>query len=735
MNIFATKTNTTASLWLAVGLFGSLILPWYGIEDGFFSFEWIASDYLFDTDYAPLFWLLFMGEKLWLAPLILPFMISGLALIAKDGSKLKTYLFLFGGGIGLFWLMAQGLAVGIRGWQFDTLSALLGPLSDRQFGMGYGAIFYYLSSLFLFSIGVAERRGTYGDKFVISMIIFVVLLVAIFIFYPITKLFLLGFIDDQNSYSALIFIEKFTDKRIWSLACVIGTGRCGVALNTLFMAIIVGALTTILGLVFALLVTRTNLRFRRIIRAMSVLPIITPPFVIGLAIILLFGLSGIVTTFFADLFGVAPTRWIYGLPGIVLAQTLSYTPIAFLVLIGVVESISPSLEEAGQTLRAKPLQVFETISLPLMRPGIANAFLLGFIESMVDFGNPLVLGGNYDVLSTEIFFAIVGAQYDQGRAAVLAIVLLSFTLMAFYIQRFWLGKKSYTTITGKGDSGLPMRLPKLLSFPIIVIGLSWGAFTVIIYSIIVFGSFVEMWGLNYNLTFKHYITAFSFSFSEGSIQWTGSAWNSFWTTLTIAFIAAPLTAAMGLIIAYLLARHDFVAKNLFEFGTMLSFAIPGTVIGVSYILAFNVPPIEITGTGIILVVSFIFRNMPVGLRSGVAAMSQLDKSLDESSLTLGANTFQTFTRVILPLLRPAMLAALVFSFVRSMTAISAVIFLVSAEHDMATSYIIGRVENNDYGLAIAYSTTLIVLMLAVIVLMQIAVGKAVTHRQAETQKA
>ena len=725
----------TASLWLAVGIFGSFFLPWYGIEDGFFSLEWMTNDYLFDTDYAPLFWLLFMGEKLWLAPLILTFMVTGLALFAQDGSKLRTHLFLFGGGMGLFWLMAQGLAIGIRGWQIDSLAALFGPLSDRQFGMGYGAIFFYLSSLFLFSIGVAERRGTYGDKFVISMIIFVILLVVIFIFYPIFKLFVLGFIDDQNSYSALIFIEKFTDKRIWSLSCVIGAGRCGVALNSLFMATIVGALTTILGLVFALLVTRTNLRFRRIIRAMSVLPIITPPFVIGLAIILLFGLSGIVTTFFADLFGVAPTRWIYGLPGIVLAQTLAYTPIAFLVLIGVVESISPSLEEAGQTLRAKPLQVFETISLPLMRPGIANAFLLGFIESMVDFGNPLVLGGNYDVLSTEIFFAIVGAQYDQGRAAVLAIVLLSFTLMAFYIQRFWLGKKSYTTITGKGDAGLPMRLPKLLSFPIILTGLSWGAFTVIIYLIIVYGSFVEMWGLNYNLTFKHYITAFSFSFSEGNIQWTGSAWNSFWTTFTIALIAAPLTAAMGLIIAYLLARHDFVAKNLFEFGTMLSFAIPGTVIGVSYILAFNVPPIEITGTGIILVVSFIFRNMPVGLRSGVAAMSQLDKSLDESSLTLGANTFQTFTRVILPLLRPAILAALVFSFVRSMTAISAVIFLVSAEYDMATSYIIGRVENNDYGLAIAYSTTLIVLMLAVIVLMQIAVGKAVTHRQAETQKA
>ena len=207
MDIFKSKTNATAGLWLAVGLLASLLLPWYGIEDGFFSFEWMVSDYLFDTDYAPLFWLLVMGEKSWLAPLILPFLISGLAVLMPDGSRLKTHLFLIGGGLGLFWLMAQGLAIGIRGWQFNGLADLFGPISDRQFGMGFGAIFYYLSSLFLFSIGVAERRGAYGDKFVISMIIFVVLLVTIFIFYPICKLFLMGFIDEQNSYSLFIFIE------------------------------------------------------------------------------------------------------------------------------------------------------------------------------------------------------------------------------------------------------------------------------------------------------------------------------------------------------------------------------------------------------------------------------------------------------------------------------------------------------------------------------------------------
>ena len=723
------QKNPTVSLWLMVGFFSAVLLPWYGIEDGFFGFAWLFDGYPTDSDYAPLLWLLGTGEKQWLWPLLLPLGIAAYATSLDRRSKALPAVLVAAGGFGLVWLFGQGLLIGIGGWQLASLSNLFGELQDRQFGMGYGAIAYAAACLFFLSTGVAEMRGTGGDKFVIGMIFMIITLVAIFVFYPILKLFILAFIDESNAYSLAVFWGKFSSDRIWSLACVVSERNCGVAWNSVFMATVVGMLTTALGLVFALLVTRTGLRFRRVIRAMSVLPIITPPFVIGLAIILLFGLSGLVTTAVADILGIAPTRWVYGLPGIIIAQTLAYTPIAFLVLIGVVESISPSLEEAGLTLRAQPLQVFRTISFPLMRPGIANAFLLGFIESMADFGNPLVLGGNYDVLSTEIFFAIVGAQYDQGGAAVLALVLLTFTLVAFYLQRFWLGRKSYTTITGKGDTGLHMQLPRQLAWVIVGIGLSWAAFTLVIYGIIVFGSFVDMWGLDYSLTLKHYITAFSVSLSDSGIQWTGSAWNSFWTTFLIAAIAAPLTAAIGLTTAYLLTRQSFRGKNVFEFGTMLSFAIPGTVIGVSYVLAYNVPPIEITGTGVILVVSFIFRNMPVGVRSGVAAMSQIDKSLDESSLTLGASTFHTFRKIILPLLKPAILAALVFSFVRAMTAISAVIFLVSAEYDMATSYIIGRVENNDYGLAIAYSTMLIVLMLLTIIFLQLIVGKTVTHRR------
>lgn len=722
-------TRPVLILWIIAGWVGYCLLPWYGIEDGFFSFGWVFDGYPLDSDYAPAAFLLIQGEKLWLSPvlILLAFPITLIGLRKSDPLFARGLILI--GGIGFFWLFAQGFGIGIRGYNFAWLESLLGDLGDRQFGMGYGAMLCAISFLFIFTQGIAARGAVGGDVFVAGAIGGVIAIVLVFVGYPIANMLFSAFIDDGGEYSTSVFFTKFFDDRLWGLACLSG-GRCGAAWNSLFLAISVGFTTTMLGLAFALVATRSRFRYQRSLRALTVLPIITPPFVIGLALILLFGRSGSVTVFIADLLGVQPTRWLYGLPGIMIAQTLAYTPIAFLVLIGVVEGVSPAMEEAAQTLRANSSQTFQTVSLPLMRPGVANAFLLGFIESMADFGNPLVLGGNFDVLSTEIFFAIVGAQYDQGRAAVLAIVLLCFTLSAFYAQRAWLGKKNYTTVTGKGDAGVHPHLPRGLSIVVITIAVIWALFTLIVYSMIVYGSMVELWGVNNTLTFKHYVTAFSVRIEDSGIRWSGAAWDSFWTTITIAGIAAPLTAAVGIVTAYLLTRKNFAGKQTFEFGTMLSFAIPGTVIGVSYILAFNVPPIEITGTGVILVVSFIFRNMPVGVRAGIASMTQLDRSLDEASLTLGANSWHTFRKVILPLLKPAILAALIYSFVRAMTAISAVIFLVSAEYDMATSYIIGRVENNDYGLAIAYSTTLIFVMLAVVGILQLLVGRVQIGRRA-----
>lgn len=714
--------NRPAAFWLAVGWGGFALLPWYGVEDGFWSFAWL-SEYPPGADNAPGLLQVLLVGRWWLAPLALPLAAPLAVLWRRRADPIFAAVLLAAGSLGAFYLLAQGFAIGIRGWEYPFLEGIFGPLGDRQFGMGYGALLVSASFLFLFAQGIAARGAINGDGFVVGSIALVIALVAAFIFFPVASILASAFQDNDYNFVPYLFVEKLFSRDIWGLRCLTANVNCGVAWNSLWMALLVGASTTVLGLAFALLATRTGFRAKRLLRTLTVLPIITPPFVIGLAIILLFGASGTVTQAIEAATGMTPGRYIYGLPGIWLAQTLAFTPIAFLVLIGVVEGVSPSMEEAAQTLRADDWRTFTTVSLPLMRPGLANAFLVGFIESLADFGNPLVLGGNFDVLSTAIFFAIVGAQNDQGRAAVLAIVLLAFTLSAFWAQRRWLGRKSYATVTGKGDAGLHVPLPRRVTWLVYGSSLPWAGLTAVIYCMILFGGFVELWGRDHSLTLRHYTDAFSVTTGAGGLVWSGAAWNSFWTTLSISAVSAPLTAAVGLLTAYLLIRQKFAGQQAFEFGTLLSFAIPGTVIGVGYILAFNVPPVELTGTGVILVICFIFRNMPVGVRAGVAAMTQIDKSLDEASLTLGASSFATVRKVVLPLLRPAVVAALVFSFVRAMTAISAVIFLVSANYDMATSYIIGRVENGDYGLAIAYSSVLIVVMVAVILLVQLAVGE------------
>ncbi len=715
------RLRSPLGYWLAIGWAGLLIVPWYTQQGGLLALAWPFA--WADPDAAPALAEVALHGRWWLLPLALPLALPLLLLGRRQDTPAAARLLILSGAAGLVWLAFQGFAVIHDGWGLEVLERMFGPTAMRQPGMGPGAALTALALLMLLSQGIAAKGAVGGDRFVVGAITLIVALVTVFIFFPVLRILSGALQDTDGSFAPALFAARFIDARIWGLGCVLEGSRCGVAWNTLALALFTGLTTTLLGLAFALAATRTALPAKRALRALTILPIITPPFVISLAIILLFGRSGTVTQFVANLFGISGGRWIYGFWGVWLAQILSFTPIAFLVLIGVVEGISPSLEEAAQTLRASRWQTFRTVSLPLMRPGLANAFLLGFIESMADFGNPLVLGGNFQVLSTEIFFAIVGAQFDPGRAAMLAIVLLSFTLLAFWAQQRWLGRKLYTTVGGKGDSGLAASLPAGLKWLVLCVTVPWAIFTATMYAMILFGGFVELWGRNHSFTLRHYEATFGITRGQFGLVWSGTAWNSFWTTLQIAIVAAIPTALIGLLTAWLLSRQSFRGKGAFEFGTMLSFAIPGTVIGVAYIMAFNVPPIELTGTGMILVLAFIFRNMPVGVRAGIATLAQLDRSLDEASLTHRASTLQTIRLVLLPLMKPALLAALVYSFVSAMTAISAVVFLVSARYELATTYILNRVENGDYGIAIAYSSVLIVVMLIVIGLFQLAIGE------------
>ncbi|MCK4711273.1 MAG: iron ABC transporter permease [Marinosulfonomonas sp.] len=721
----------TTGLWLLVGLFGYCLLPWYMVDGGFWSFAWITGIAAGETGSALA---LLLGDgRLWLAAPFIAFALVAAAIYLIAAPVKKARLTVAIAALGLILTALQGLAVVRAGPRFMTDFFLALGAEGGQIGLGAGALVTLLALLFILTTGFTSMGKGRGDAFVVGLIGLIVALVGVFVFFPVTHILIRAFQVD-GGYSLTEFFPRFFSSSLWGLGCFVGRS-CGPAINSVMLAIMTGATTVMLGLAFALIFTRTDFKAKPLLRILTVIPIITPPFVIGLALILLFGRTGAATQLFADLFGIEKTRWIYGFGGVYLAQVLSFTPIAFLVLIGVVEGISPSMEEASQTLDADRWQTFRYVSLPLMRPGLANAFLLGFIESLADFGNPLVLGGNFNVLSTEIYFAIVGAVADPAKAAILAIALLTLTLGAFLIQRQWVGKKSYATVTGKADSGQHAALSRGVKIAAYATALPWAAFTAVVYSMIVFGSFVKLWGYNNSFTFDHYIRAFGIKITDHGWRFSGVAWDSYFTTLTIATIAAPLTALVGLATAYLLVRQKFFGKEAFEFSTMLSFAIPGTVIGVSYIMAFNFPPIELTGTSIILIIVFVFRNMPVGVRGGIAAMSQLDASLDEASITCGANSFTTARRVIAPLMGPAIMAALTYSFVRAITSVSAVIFLVSAKHNMATSFIVGRVENGEFGLAIAYSAVLIITMLIAIILLQLLIGKRTLRRTTRVQKA
>ncbi|MEY2655506.1 MAG: hypothetical protein RLZZ524_2534 [Pseudomonadota bacterium] len=590
---------------------------------------------------------------------------------------------------------------------------------------------------------VLARRGAFGaDRTVATIVVLIATLLLLFIFYPVGRSLGAALFDDTGALAPWVVLRRLAAPDIWGLGCLTGAGvQCGVAINSIVLATLVGLLSTLLGLVLALAAQRghrdpeAQRRQGALFRLMAVLPIVTPPFVIALALVVLFGRTGLVTGWLSSVFEIPRSRWIYGLTGVTLAQLLSFTPIAFMMLHAALAAISPSLEEAAQTLRASRWRVMRTVTWPLLRPALANAFLLGFVESMADFANPIVLAGNYEVLSTKIFFAVAGAQHDPGRAAVLAAVLLAFTLAAFALQQRWLGRASYVSVTGKGDGGLPAVLPDGLRRGCVGLSWLWIGFTLACYAVIAVGGFVKDIGRgDMTLSLKHLGDGFGIDWGPHGLLFSGSAWDSFFTTVTVAGVAAPLTAIVGLLSAYVITRHRFAGRGAFEFLTLVAFAVPGTVIGVAYIVAFNVPPLELTGGMAILVICFVFRNMPVGVRAGVAALAQIDRSLDEASSTLRAGTLTTLRRVVIPLLRPAIVTTLVFSFTHAMTAVSAVIFLATAKYNLATVYIIGRVEAGEYPLAIAYSTVLIVFMLGVLLAVQALTGETrIGRRQRDAE--
>lgn len=519
------------------------------------------------------------------------------------------------------------------------------------------------------------------------------LMTIVFVAYPLFEAVRLSFMEDGR-FSLAIWRTVLTSE-----------GYVDALKGSLKLGCWTATVSTLVGFLFAFACARTNMPFKGLISTMGVLPVISPPFSLTLSIILLFGNNGLVTR----ALGLTGTGFtIYGLPGLVMVQTMGMFPIAFLTLSGVLQAIESTYEEASMDLSASRMRTFLSITLPLSVPGLLSAWLLVFTTSLADFANPLLLAGDLRVLSLESYMEVTGMN-RLGHGAALSILLLLPTLTAFLAQRFWVSRRSYVTVTGKPSGRITeLTTPgvrRLLGAIIFLIVL----FLVALYGTIFAGCFVKNWGIDYTFSLENIREALTRSR------------DALTDTVTLAAVATPIAGIIAMIAALLIVRKSFHGKRLLEMLLMTPFALPGTLVGISYILAFNRAPLILVGTAAIIVINYVIRELPVGIEGGVASLRQIDPSIEEAATDLGADSATVFRTIVLPLVRPAFLSSMSYTFVRSMTAVSAVIFLISARWYHLTVLIYNFSENLRFGLASVLSTVLIVIVFGAFGLMRLLV--------------
>ena len=511
-------------------------------------------------------------------------------------------------------------------------------------------------------------------------------IVGLFVAFPIFEAVRLSFIRDGR-FSLQTWKECLSPTYLQALW------------GSLKLGVLTASFSTIVGFLFAFLVERTSFKAKKLMTTLATMPVISPPFSLSLSIILLFGNNGLISKQILHL-----DASIYGLGGLVLVETIGMFPIAFMTLSGILRQIDSTVEDAALDLSATRWQAFCTVTLPLAVPGILSAWLLVFTNSLADFANPLLLSGDYRVLSTEAYMLVTGRN-NLGAGSALSFLLLLPTLTAFLAQRFWVSRKSYVTVTGKPSTTLTDLTNRPVRIALETVCWLIMSFIMILYVTIVAGCFVKNWGIDYTFTLANWGEALS------------RGWTSIRDTVTLAAIATPIAGILAMIAAMLIVRKRFPGKRLLEILIMTPYAIPGTLIGISYILAFNKPPILLVGTGAIIVINYVIRELPVGVENGIAALHQIDPAIEEAASDLGADVNTVFRTIVLPLVRPAFISSMSYTFVRSMTAVSAIIFLISARWNHLTVLIFNFSENLRFGLASVLSTVLIAIVLAVFFLM------------------
>ncbi|HVR88961.1 MAG TPA: iron ABC transporter permease [Candidatus Limnocylindria bacterium] len=481
-----------------------------------------------------------------------------------------------------------------------------------------------------------------------------------------------------------------------------------IVVNTVALGVLSGSLATLLGFAFALTVARAaGGPFRTAFHYAALLPLIAPPFAIALSTVFLFGRQGLVTH---GLLGLETDP--YGLSGLLFVQVITFFPVAYLIFDALVDQLDPALEEAALNLGASRSRVLRTIVLPLLRPGFAAAFLIIFVESLADLANPLLIGGDFNVLASSAYLAVIG-EFDTRKAVAYSLVLMAPSLIAYFVQRLWVGNSSVVTVGGKPSTGKAQQLDPAFRVALLSLAIAMAVLVAMLYLAVIAGAFTKLLGLDNTVTLDNFRFVL---FGIGGRAMTD--------TTFLSAIAAPVAAVVGLAIAYLVVRTRVPGRIAFDYLAMLGAAAPGIVLGLGILLAFNHRPVLLSGTAAIFVIAFVVRTAPVSLRSSVTALLQIDPSLEQASANLGASTATTIRRITFPLVRRAVLSGLIFSFTRNMTTLSTVALLVTPNWRIMTSQILNEIDAQRLGSGAAYSTILIVIVLTAIVALNRLFGRA-----------
>jgi iron(III) transport system permease protein len=511
------------------------------------------------------------------------------------------------------------------------------------------------------------------------------LLLAAFVAYPLLDLLARAVtVDGRFSLAPLaaLLADPMTRRVLW---------------NTLALGAAVAVIGTILATLYAYAMTRVAMPCKGLFHFLALLPTISPPILMALSLILLYGRRGLITH---GIFGLQTTA-LYGYWGLLVAQLLSYFPFAYLLMLNLFRGLDASLEEAAGTMGAHAGKILTTVSLPLLVPGLAGSALLLFSYSFADLGNPLLLGGDYPVLSAQIYLAIIG-MYNVPQGAALAVLLLAPAALLFFAHKRLSRRTAFASVGGKGTLRHPQaRHPGVRAVAFLLCA-AVSLVVVLQYATVLAGACTQLFGINYTVTPKHFLAALTNS--RGALL----------DTIGLGIVASLVAAVVGLLIAYFVARSRMPGRGTLDFVANLPLAIPGTVIGLAFGLAFNHKPLLLTGTAAIIIIAFTVRSLPYAIRSAVAAFDQLNRSLDEASTNMGATAGQTLWRVLVPLVRPAVTAGMVFTFTRSVTTLSAVIFVVSPHWSLVTPAILSQMDRGDVGEAAALSVILVLLVLLVI---------------------